>query len=469
MGRSMSDKPVSASEKTGRVLVVDDDEDVLQAARLLLKQHFALVHTETRPERLPALLQNERYDVILLDMNFARDVSSGEEGFFWLERTLAIDPSAVIVLFTAFGDVDLAVRAIKAGATDFVLKPWQNEKLLATLSAAMKLRRSNEQARVLTERQQHLVETLDQPFCEFIGVSPAMRQVFDTIERVAPTEANVLILGENGTGKELVARALHRQSQRAGQIFVGVDMGAVSDTLFESELFGHAKGAFTDAREDRAGRFELASGGTLFLDEIGNLPPRLQAKLLTVLQERTVTRLGSNRAAAIDIRLISATNMPIHEMVQQQRFRQDLLYRINTIQIQLPPLRERIEDIAPLADHFLKVYCRRYHKTVKRLSAGTVKRLEHYAWPGNVRELQHAIERAVIMTDGNVLSPGDFLLYGPTDKNTGLVFKELHLEEVERTVIRKVLAKHDGNLSHAARELGLTRTSLYRRIQKYGL
>ncbi len=465
----MIDKSKSAFDKIGRVLVVDDDADVLQAARLLFKQHFASVHTETIPERIPPLLQNERYDVILLDMNFARDVSSGEEGFYWLDQILSIDPTAVIVLITAFGDVDLAVRAIKAGATDFVLKPWQNEKLLATLSSAMKLHHSNEQARVLTERQQHLVRTLDQPFSEFIGVSAAMRQVFDTIQRVGPTDANVLILGENGTGKELVARALHRQSKRADQIFVGVDMGAVSDTLFESEFFGHVKGAFTDAREDRAGRFELASGGTLFLDEIGNLPPRMQAKLLTVLQERTVARLGSNKTTPVDIRLVSATNMPIEEMVQQNEFRQDLLYRINTIQIALPSLRERPDDIAPLAEHFLGLYCTRYHKTRKRLSAGALKRLEHYSWPGNVRELQHAIERAVIMADKTLLGPGDFPLYDQRGKDMRLVFRELHLEEVERTVIHKVLTKHEGNLSHAARELGLSRAALYRRIQKYGL
>lgn len=466
---TVSEETISSSEKVGRVLVVDDDKDVLQASRLLLKQHFAIVDTETSPDRLPELLQNVRYDAILLDMNFARDVSSGEEGFYWLDRILTIDPSAVIVLITAFGDVDLAVRAIKAGATDFVLKPWQNEKLLATVSAAVKLARSNERARLLAERQEHLTKTLDQPFSEFIGVSKAMRQVFDTIQRVGPTDANVLILGENGTGKELVARALHRRSRRVDQIFVGVDMGAVSETLFESEFFGHVKGAFTDARDDRPGRFELASGGTLFLDEIGNLPPRFQAKLLTVLEERTVTRLGSNKKIPVDIRLITATNLPILEMVEKRKFRQDLLYRINTIQITLPPLRERIDDIAPLAEHFLKLYCAHYHKAKRRLSAKARKRLEQYSWPGNVRELQHAIERSVIMADGNVLGPGDFPLYEQTGKESRLVFRELHLEEVERTVIRRVLAKHDGNLSHAAKELGLSRTSLYRRIQKYGL
>jgi DNA-binding NtrC family response regulator len=460
---------MSAVEKLGRVLVVDDDEDVLQAARMLLKQHFAEVHTETKPERLPSILSNEQYDVILLDMNFTRDVSSGEEGFFWLDRILEIDPSAVIVLITAFGDVELAVRAIKAGASDFVLKPWQNEKLIATLSASMKLRLSRDESRTLRQQQQHLAAELDQPYNDFVGVSAAMQSVFDTIQRVASTDANVLILGESGTGKELVARALHRQSKRAEQMFVTVDMGAVSDTLFESELFGHIKGAFTDARENRAGLFELASRGTLFLDEIGNLPSRLQAKLLTVLQERRISRLGSNQQVPIDIRLICATNLPIHEMVQQQRFRQDLLYRINTIQITLPPLRERTEDIEPLAEHFLKYYCDRYHKPLKRLSTGTIRRLEHYGWPGNVRELQHAIERAVIMTDDSVLSPGDFLLYSADTKEAGLVFKDFHLEEVERTVIRKALSKHHGNISHASRELGLTRTSLYRRIQKYGL
>jgi len=456
------------SEKFGKILVIDDDEDVLHALRLLLKQHVALVHTEKNPEMIPGLLKNESYDVILLDMNFTRDATSGYEGFLWLNRILKIDPSAVVVLITAYGDVEMAVRAIKEGATDFVLKPWQNEKLLATLSAAMNLRQSRREVDDLRSRQKQLSADLDQHFKDFIGVCPAMQQVFTMIQKVAKTEANVLILGENGTGKELVARELHRQSNRANEVFISVDMGALTETLFESELFGHVKGAFTDAKEDRAGRFETASGGTLFLDEIGNLSLALQAKLLTVLENRHVTRLGSNKPRPIDVRLICATNMPIYKMVAQKKFRQDLLYRINTVEIHLPPLRERTEDIPLLVDHFLRIYCKKYQKPLKRIGSATLKRLERYHWPGNVRELQHAIERAVIMSDSEVLGPSDFFFSAPETKE-GLVFENYNLQEVEKTVIRKVLSKHGGNISQAARELGLTRTSLYRRLEKYGL
>jgi len=455
--------------KHGKVLVVDDDEDVLLAARLFLKQHVAAVHTEKDPNKIPTLLRNESYDVILLDMNFSRDVCTGREGFHWLNRILEIDPSAVVVLITAYGDVELAVRAIKEGATDFVVKPWQNEKLLATVAAAMSLRRSRLEADQLRSRQKQLSADLDQPFHTIIGVSPAMQRIFTTIRKVARTDANVLILGENGTGKELVAREIHRQSDRAQEVFIHVDMGALSETLFESELFGHVKGAFTDAKEDRPGRFEIASGGTLFLDEIGNLPLPLQAKLLTVLESRQVTRLGSNTPRPIDIRLICASNLPIPEMVAERKFRQDLLYRINTVEIQLPPLRERREDIPLLVDHFVETYSKKYQKPVRRLSAATLKKLEKYSWPGNVRELQHAVERAVIMSDSQVLQPSDFFFTASEAREEGLMFDEYRLEEVEKAVIRKVLRKHEGNISQAARELGLTRTSLYRRLQKYGL
>ncbi len=455
--------------KHGKVLVVDDDEDVLLAARLFLKQHVAAVHTEKDPNKIPTLLRNESYDVILLDMNFSRDVCTGREGFHWLNRILEIDPSAVVVLITAYGDVELAVRAIKEGATDFVVKPWQNEKLLATVAAAMSLRRSRLEADQLRSRQKQLSADLDQPFHTIIGVSPAMQRIFTTIRKVARTDANVLILGENGTGKELVAREIHRQSDRAQEVFIHVDMGALSETLFESELFGHVKGAFTDAKEDRPGRFEIASGGTLFLDEIGNLPLPLQAKLLTVLESRQVTRLGSNTPRPVDIRLICASNLPIPEMVAERKFRQDLLYRINTVEIQLPPLRERREDIPLLVDHFVETYSKKYQKPVRRLSAATLKKLEKYSWPGNVRELQHAVERAVIMSDSQVLQPSDFFFTASEAREEGLMFDEYRLEEVEKAVIRKVLRKHEGNISQAARELGLTRTSLYRRLQKYGL
>ena len=456
-------------DKHGKILIIDDDEDILLAARLFLKQHFNLVHTEKKPDNIPTLLQNENYDVILLDMNFARDMTSGKEGFFWLNKILEIDPSAVVILITAYGDVAMAVKAIKAGATEFILKPWQNEKLLATISAAINLRQSRTEVDNLRSRQIQLSADLDQPFKDFIGISPAMQTVFSTIEKVANTEANVLILGENGTGKELVARELHRQSLRANEVFITVDMGAITDTLFEGELFGHTRGAFTDAKEDRAGRFEIASGGTLFLDEIGNLPLPLQAKLLTVLQNREVTRLGSNKPRPIDIRLICATNRPIYEMVEMKEFRQDLLYRVNTVEIPLPPLRDRQEDIPLLVDHFLQIYCKKYRVAQKRVNTATIKKLQKYHWPGNVRELQHAIERAIIMTDSTVLNPTDIFLPDREIKEQGIIFENYNLEQAEKMLIRKAISKHGGNVSKAAKELGLTRTSLYRRLEKYGI
>ena len=455
--------------KSGKLLVVDDNTDLLLAARMFLKQHFALVHTEQHPEKIPNLLQNENYDVILLDMNFTMDATSGLEGFLWLDHILQIDPSAVVILITAYGDVEMAVRAIKAGATDFVLKPWQNEKLLATISSALNLRLSKLEVNRLRLRQKQLSHDLDQKYHDMIGVSPAIQKVFATIDKVAATDADVLILGENGTGKELVARALHRQSLRADEVFISVDMGAVAENLFESELFGHMKGAFTDAKMDRPGRFELASGGTLFLDEIGNLPLSMQSKLLSALETRKVTRLGSNAASEVDIRLISATNMPIHEMVAGNEFRQDLLYRINTVEIKLPPLRERLDDISLLVDHFLTTFANKYKKNITSVSAPALKKMLRYNWPGNIRELRHTLERAVILAETPVLQPEDFLFPEGEKDNEGLVFDTYNLDDVEKTVIRKALKKNQGNVSHAAKELGLTRTSLYRRMDKYGL
>lgn len=460
--------------RSGRILVVDDNEDLLHAAKMFLKRHFAQVDIEKNPESIPTILNNEQYDVILLDMNFTKDVSSGHEGFLWLERILEIDPSAVVVLITAYGDVQMAVRAIKEGATDFVLKPWENEKLLATVMSAMKLRASKLEINNLRSRQETMSADLDHKFQDIIGQSPAMLKVFETIERVAVTDANVLILGENGTGKEVIARAIHRNSPRNKEAFINVDLGAISETLFESELFGHTKGAFTDAKENRAGRFEVASGGTLFLDEIGNLSLPLQAKLLSALQSRKVTRVGSNKHTDVDIRLVCATNMPIYEMVRDNKFRQDLLYRINTIEVSLPPLRERLEDIPVLANHFLLHYAKKYNKPVKTISEPALKRMQKYTWPGNVRELQHALERAVIMSGGTVLQPDDLFFssggapsHEPEDAN--VMLEQFKLEEVEKILIRKVLKKHDGNITAAAGELGLTRSSLYRRLEKYGL
>ena len=455
--------------KKGRVLVVDDDGDVLQAARLFLKQHVAVVETEKDPKSLPTLLKNSGFDMILLDMNFEGDVSSGEEGFYWLNKILEIDPSIAVILITAYGDVDKAVRAVKSGATDFVLKPWQNEKLLATVSSALKLTDSRRQVAALKQQQKQLSSDIDHHYRDIIGRSSAMMEVFQTIEKVAATDANVLILGENGTGKEMIARALHRRSHRRENVFINVDMGAISENLFESELFGYVKGAFTDAKEDRAGRFEVANGGTLFLDEIGNLPLTLQSKLLTVLQSRKVTRVGSVTSKAVDIRLVCATNQSLQEMVNSGGFRQDLLFRINTIEIHLPPLRERKEDIELLVQHFIKLYSSKYKKEQKTIEPGTLEKLQSYSWPGNVRELQHAVERAVIMAEGNVLKPQDFLLIKDQSSAEQVMVEDYNLEEVEKMVLRKALKKHSGNISKAAEELGLTRASLYRRLEKYGL
>lgn len=456
-------------EKIGRILIVDDNEDILFALKLLLKPYVESVLTINTPEGLPNLLKSEEFDVVLLDMNFTKDASSGQEGFEWLDRILKIDPQAVVIFITAYGDAEKAVRAIKAGATDFILKPWQNEKLLATLSAAIKLRRSKVEAGQLRSRQKELSAIIDKPFHEFIGNSPEMHLVFDTINKVAKTDANVLILGENGTGKELVARALYRNSKRSDEVFVSVDLGSITETLFESELFGHVKGAFTDARNDKPGRFEIASKGSLFLDEIGNISLPLQAKLLTAIELREITRVGSNRPVPIDVRLICATNTDIHELVETERFRQDLLYRINTVEIHLPPLRERTGDIPILADYFMKTYVRKYKKPISRISQASFKKLNQYHWPGNVRELQHALERAVIMCESSVLEPDDFFLSSPKRKQEEFEIENFNLEEVEKKIIIKVIKQYQGNITKAAKELGLTRTSLYRRMEKYGL
>lgn len=460
-----------SESKSGKILIVDDNEDLLKAAKMYLKRHFAQVDIEKNPEAIPSLLNHEDYDVILLDMNFTKDVSSGSEGYYWLEKILSIDPSAVVVLITAYGDVQMAVKAIKAGATDFVLKPWENEKLLATLYSSLRLRESRDQIQTLKIKNQEINQEINQKFSDIIGQSQSMQRIFQTIERVALTDANVLILGENGTGKELIARAIHRNSPRKNESFVSVDLGSITETLFESELFGHKKGSFTDAKEDRAGRFELSNGGTLFLDEIGNLSLPLQAKLLTVLQNRKVSRVGSNKDTPIDIRLICATNMPLYDMVKENRFRQDLLYRINTIEIEIPPLRERLEDIPLLANHFLKHYATKYGKNVSKISDGAMTRMNKHPWPGNIRELQHALERAIILSNSTVLQPEDFNFAASNTKEADqqLSLDQYNLDEVEKLLIRKVLKKYNGNITQAASELGLTRSSLYRRLEKHGL
>jgi two-component system response regulator HydG len=455
------------TQEGGKILMIDDDEDVLLAAKMLLKKQRHHVIIEKNPNKIPFLLNNDTYDVILLDMNFSKDITSGKEGFFWLEQILEKDPNAVVILITAFGDVEMAVKALKKGATDFILKPWQNEKLVATISTAIRLKQSYNQVDKLKKAKEMLEEQISKPFGEIIGESASIKDVFALINKVARTDANVLILGENGTGKELIARAIHQRSLRKDNSFVSVDMGAITETLFESELFGHKKGAFTDAREDRPGRFELAAGGTLFLDEIGNLTLSLQSKLLSSLQSRQVTRVGSNQHVPVDIRLICATNMPLHKMVQEGTFRQDLLYRINTVELHVPPLSDRIEDIPLLANHYLNSYAKKYHKPVNTIAPEAMDKLKRYAWPGNIRELQHAIERAVIMTDSASLQETDFLL--SRSLSSGPPSNTLNLDEVEKAAIAKALQMHNGNISKAADELGLTRASLYRRMEKYGL
>jgi DNA-binding NtrC family response regulator len=457
--------------KQGKILIVDDNEDLLKAAKMYLKRHFAQVDIEKNPEALPGLMNQEDYDVILLDMNFTKDVSSGSEGYYWLEKILSIDPSAVVVLITAYGDVQMAVKAIKAGATDFVLKPWENEKLLATLYSSMRLRESRDQVETLKIKNQEINQSINEKFSDIIGQSQTMQRIFQTIERVAQTDANVLILGENGTGKELIAQAIHKNSVRKNESFVGVDLGSITETLFESELFGHKRGSFTDAKEDRPGRFELANNGTLFLDEIGNLSMPLQAKLLTVLQNRKVSRVGSNKDTAVDLRLICATNMPLYDMVKENRFRQDLLYRINTIEIQIPSLRDRLEDIPLLANHFLKHYATKYGKSVNKISDAAMTRMNKHPWPGNIRELQHSLERAIILSNSTVLQPEDFNFTAANSKESEqpMGLDQYNLDEVEKLLIRKVLKKYNGNITQAATELGLTRSSLYRRLEKHGL
>ncbi len=458
-----------------RILIIDDDTDVLMAAKLLLKRHFDHVDVEKNPERIPFLVTNGKYDAILLDMNFQRDLSSGREGFMWLDRILDIDPSANVVLITAYGDVEMAVRAMKVGAKDFVLKPWQNDKLLETLKNAMSENRAGVSVKDVKSESPKAKPSSAGP--SLIATSFPMRQVLDTVGRVANTDANVLILGENGTGKDLIARMLHEQSGRSAKPFISVDVGALSESLFESELFGHVKGAFTDARDDRAGRFEEAQGGTIFLDEIGNITLPQQARLLTVLQQRQVTRIGSNKPKPIDVRLICATNVNIQEQVASRdgsspRFRQDLLYRINTIELQLPALRDRPDDIEPLANHFLNIYRKQYNRPVTGLSPALIRQLKQHRWPGNVRELQHAVERAVILAQGNILESTDFfggLGASGTAQATTALSDSLQLDDMERRMIQQAMQRFGGNITDVARELGLSRQALYRRLEKYSI
>ncbi|OEK04516.1 sigma-54-dependent transcriptional regulator [Roseivirga misakiensis] len=456
------------TKEDAKILVLDDDQGVLYTAKMILKQHFETVIIEKDPLKLDFLLNQHNYDVIVLDMNFSYGLTSGKEGIKLLRKILAKDPNAHVLMNTAYGEIDIAVEAMKEGAVDFLVKPWQKEKLLATVQSICKLSKTKKQVQELKTSQKIVVKDQQREFEDIISVSPTMKPIFEAINKVAETDANVLILGENGTGKELIARAIHNRSLRADENFIKVDLGAVSETLFESELFGHVKGAFTDAREDRPGRFEMAHGGTLFLDEIGNLSLAMQAKLLTALQFKQISRVGSNKAINLDTRLICATNMPLYDMIVESEFRQDLLYRINTVEIKLPPLRDRIEDIEPLARHFLKMYGKKYRKEKMRLNDTTLNKLKKYSWPGNVRELQHAIERAVIMANSPLLAPEDFLLIERPTQNV-IATDNYNIEEMEKQAIQNAVRNAEGNLTKAAQTLGLGRSTLYRKMSKYGL
>lgn len=453
--------------KKGNILIVDDNKNVLSALRILLSDYFENIVLLTSPNTLMSELRDKNPDVVLLDMNFSAGINSGNEGLFWLSEIKKADEELPVVLFTAYADIDLAVKALKGGATDFVVKPWDNAKLLATLQSAYSLRQSRKEVKKLREKQSVLNRDIQKEEDICWGKSPAMQRLLTMIKKVAVTDANVLITGENGTGKELIAKMIHRYSPRAAETLISVDMGAVTETLFESELFGHVKGAFTDAKADRSGKFEAADGGSLFLDEIGNLSYPLQAKLLSALQTRHITRVGSNKSISVDIRLISATNKNLFKSVKEGEFREDLLYRINTIHLEVPPLRERREDIPQLADFFLRRLARKYGKSDLKLGEKTLCKLESYAWPGNVRELEHAIEKAVILSDNQVLQPNDFYMRTPDE--TSFVVESFTLEEMERILIEKALRKYDNNISAVAAELGISRPTLYSKIRKYEL
>ena len=451
-------------KKKGHILVIDDDQDVLHTARMILQQEYDLVSTESSPVRLESILRKEEIDLILLDMNFKTGATTGNEGLFWLKKIRELNADVQVIMNTAYGDIQLAVESMKLGAVDFLVKPWEKEKLLATVGTVYQLTQSNKKVEKLRGREVVLGHDIEVGYRELVTKSAVMRPVLEMIRKVAGTDAAVLILGENGTGKELVAREIHRSSERNEESLIKVDLGALPESLFESELFGHVKGAFTDAKEDRAGRFEVADGGTLFLDEIGNLSLAMQVKMLSVLQNRWVNRVGSSKPIPFDVRLISATNQPLYERVDQRVFRQDLLYRINTVEIELPPLRARKEDIALLAQHFLEVYRDKYQKPGLTLDQSVVRQLSGYSWPGNIRELQHAVERAVIMTEKNRVDAGHII---PTKKNVQKESDSLKVEDLEKNALIRAIERTGGNLSQAAEALGIGRTTLYRKMKKY--
>lgn len=451
-----------------KVLIVDDNPAVLSALSQVLEPLTEKTLCIKSPELIPGILETHEVDVIIMDMNFSRGVTDGQEGIAWLKRILRSDPDAVVVMITAYGEVDLAIEAMKCGATDFISKPWDNEKLLATVRSGMMLKQSRLKVKQLKSKQDHLSNYIENRYEKLYGRSPEMLRVKDTIRKVAGFDSNVLILGENGTGKELIAREIHSASARAGEVFVHVDMGSISPSLFESELFGHTRGAFTDAKTDKPGRIEIASGGTLFLDEIGNLQPEMQSKLLNVLQNREIYRIGSNRPQPADFRLISATNQDIRELISRKMFREDLYYRINTIEITAPPLRMRGPDITDLAQYFLEKYKAKYHKHDLFLSPDAVQLIQHNEWPGNVRQLQHSMERAVLLADDRKIEPGD-IFPGEHASHPHGEIRRPTLSEQEAIIIRESIQRNGGNLSKAARELGVARSTLYNKMKSYGI
>ncbi len=452
----------------GKIILVDDDPGIRDSGQMFLKQVFPVVRTESSPHHLPDILKQEDFDVILLDMNFQKGEMDGKEGLNWLEKVLETDPEAMVIFITAYADIDLAIQSIKAGAADFIVKPWSNQKLLATILSCIRLRKAKTEVTRLQKTSERLSQDMDKDFQIFIGDSYPVKKIKELIQRVAESDADVLILGENGTGKELVARQIHRQSERKERVFITVDLGAVTETLFESELFGHVKGAFTDAYQDKPGRIELASGGTLFLDEIGNLPHSLQSKLLSVIENRKIIPTGSIIEIPVDIRIISATNCNLKQMVNERRFREDLLYRINTVEIHVPPLRERKNDIPLLVDHFLEIYRQKYHKSKLSIAHHTLRKIMNYPWPGNIRELKNAVERAVILSSSGQLSTANLF---PTSYPVPAPDLEhsFNLDKNEKQLILKAINHNRGNMTRAARDLGIARAALYRRMKKFNI
>ncbi|MBO3699680.1 sigma-54 dependent transcriptional regulator [Roseivirga sp. E12] len=454
-------------KENAHILIIDDDSDVLLTGEIVLKQRFSKVSCVDHPKKAGEILKSGEVEVLLLDMNYSPGANDGKEGLEWITKLNSAHPEVKIIIITAYGEVTLAVEAMKRGAIDFVTKPWEYEKIQVSVSNALKLARSEKEIQRLETKQQGLKQHLVAKSDQVIAESTEMQQVLKMAEKVSRTDANVLLLGENGTGKGLMAKLIHEMSPRADEVFMSVDLGSITESLFESELFGHQKGAFTDAREDRMGRFEAADGGTIFLDEIGNLTPQMQSKLLTIIQNRELTRVGENKSRQFDVRIIAATNAKLEEMIESGEFREDLFFRLNTIELDLPPLRDRLTDIGPMVEHFIAKFCKKYAQDQPKMANETLDKLKKYHWPGNIRELEHAVERAVILSDGVKLIPDDFNLRKQM-KSDGFM-TTTNLEELERITIEKVIKKNEGNMSKVAQELGIGRTTLYRKLEKYGL